>query len=256
MDDIAKQADEMETLNAIYGSDWNMGSGGERGHSIEISHGTTIVNLCFTIPKDYPSKAPPIFEMSAPTLNKDEKEKIYKALNEVFAENLGEIMLFQCIEKVREMIGIYEPDVNVPGHSAVLQTPESIVLFEESVECPLIIHGETIEDRKSYFQAHVAVLRCEEQVKVVLNTLKKEPKIAEATHNILAWRFGTHRDYDDDGEKAAGSRLLHLLELLNLNNVIVVVSRWYGGILLGSNRFRHINNAARQALVQAGMINQ
>lgn len=61
----------------------------------------------------------------------------------------------------------------------------------------------------------------------MLFTLKKERKIAEATHNILAWRFGPYQDYDDDGEKAAGSRLLHLLELLNLNNVVVVVSRWY-----------------------------
>jgi putative IMPACT (imprinted ancient) family translation regulator len=31
-------------------------------------------------------------------------------------------------------------------------------------------------------------------------------------------------------------------------NVVVVVSRWYGGTLLGPDRFKHINNAARQVL--------
>lgn len=33
---------------------------------------------------------------------------------------------------------------------------------------------------------------------------------------------------------------------------VVVVSRWFGGVLLGPERFRHINNAGRQILVQCG----
>ena len=41
---------------------------------------------------------------------------------------------------------------------------------------------------------------------------------------------------DDDGETHAGSRMLHLLEILDAANVIVVVSRWYGGIQLGPDR--------------------
>ena len=39
-----------------------------------------------------------------------------------------------------------------------------------------------------------------------------------------------------------------LLEILNVINVVVVVSRWYGGIQLGPDRFKHINNCARNAL--------
>lgn len=61
-------------------------------------------------------------------------------------------------------------------------------------------------------------------------------------------------DYDDDGESAAGSRLAHLLEILELENVLVVVSRWYGGTLLGADRFKHINQAARDALEKAGLL--
>lgn len=56
------------------------------------------------------------------------------------------------------------------------------------------------------------------------------------------------QDCDDDGESAAGSRLLHLLQIMDATNVVVVVSRWYGGILLGPSRFTHINNAARTLL--------
>jgi len=35
---------------------------------------------------------------------------------------------------------------------------------------------------------------------------------------------------------------------------MVVVSRWYGGIHLGPDRFKHINNAARELMVKCGVI--
>jgi Uncharacterized protein family UPF0029 len=56
-------------------------------------------------------------------------------------------------------------------------------------------------------------------------------------------------DNDDDGEDAAGGRLGHLLEMRNEDGVLVVVSRWFGGVLLGSKRFVHITNVARDLLV-------
>jgi Uncharacterized protein family UPF0029 len=56
-------------------------------------------------------------------------------------------------------------------------------------------------------------------------------------------------DNDDDGEDGAGSRLAHLLEMRRANNVLVLVSRWFGGIQLGPKRFVHINNVARDVLV-------
>ncbi|TRY91914.1 hypothetical protein DNTS_029632 [Danionella cerebrum] len=42
------------------------------------------------------------------------------------------------------------------------------------------------------------------------------------------------------------------LQILDVSNVLVVVSRWYGGILLGPDRFKHINNCARNILLQEG----
>ena len=64
------------------------------------------------------------------------------------------------------------------------------------------------------------------------------------------------QDCDDDGETHAGSRMLHLLEILECENVLVVVSRWYGGIQLGPDRFKHINNAARNVLEIAGVVSK
>nr|KAF6358346.1 impact RWD domain protein [Pipistrellus kuhlii] len=126
----------------------------------------------------------------------------------------------------------------------------------ETEELPPIDHGVPITDRRSTFQAHLAPVVCPEQVKMVLAKLYENKKIASATHNIYAYRIFCEdkqtflQDYSDDGETAAGGRLLHLMEILNVRNVLVVVSRWYGGILLGPDRFKHINNCARSLLVE------
>ena len=62
----------------------------------------------------------------------------------------------------------------------------------------------------------------------------------------------THLDVykrqDDDGETAAGSRMLHLITIMDVWNVIVVVARWFGGAHIGPDRFKHINSTAREAV--------
>lgn len=110
------------------------------------------------------------------------------------------------------------------------------------------------------FQAHLAAVDCVDLVKEVVGELKTNKKIASATHNIVAYRIsgGPHhsfiQDCDDDGETHAGGRLLHLLGILEVKNVVVVVSRWYGGVNLGADRFKHINNVARDLLCKCGFV--
>lgn len=123
-----------------------------------------------------------------------------------------------------------------------------------------ITHGAPFTEKKSTFQAHLAAINSVDQVETVMEALLRNRKIAGATHNIMAYRIslpekGTVlQDYDDDGETAAGGRLLHLLQIVDAVNVVVVVSRWFGGILLGPDRFKHINNSARCLLDTCGYI--
>lgn len=134
---------------------------------------------------------------------------------------------------------------------------------------PVIAHGESVVDRKSVFQGHSAAIHQVEHVQIVLNKLKENKKIENAFHNMWAYRIDKRdstarvasnssyilQDCDDDGEAAAGGRLMTLLSILNVVNVMVVVTRWYGGIQLGPARFKHINNAARDSLVKGGFVN-
>jgi putative IMPACT (imprinted ancient) family translation regulator len=48
---------------------------------------------------------------------------------------------------------------------------------------------------------------------------------------------------NDDGENGAGNIILYYLKANNLNNVVIAVSRYYGGIKLGPDRFKDIKKA-------------
>lgn len=61
-------------------------------------------------------------------------------------------------------------------------------------------------------------------------------------------------DNDDDGESAAGGRIAHLLQILDVFDVLVVVTRYFGGVHLGPDRFKHIGQAARDALETGGFL--
>lgn len=119
--------------------------------------------------------------------------------------------------------------------------------------------AEPIVDRKSVFIGRACQITDPSQVPVILAHLMSDRRIARAAHPIInAWRCrvgsNLHQDNDDDGETAAGGRLAHLLQILEVENVLVVVTRYYGGIHLGPDRFKHINQAARNALDLGGFL--
>lgn len=58
----------------------------------------------------------------------------------------------------------------------------------------------------------------------------------EANHNCWAWRIGQDYRFSDDGEPSgtAGKPILQAIDGQELDAVAVVVTRWFGGVLLGS----------------------
>lgn len=119
-----------------------------------------------------------------------------------------------------------------------------------------VFHGDITVEKKSSFMAHLACVSSMKDVEDFMNIVLSDKKVAHATHNISAYRFTCpntgilFHDCDDDGETAAGARLGELLRLMKIDGVAVVVSRWFGGTLLGPDRFKFITNAARQLIEQ------
>lgn len=119
--------------------------------------------------------------------------------------------------------------------------------------------AESITDRKSVFVGRACRISHPAEVPLILSHLMTDRRISRAAHPIInAWRCQVgnllHQDNDDDGESAAGGRLGHLLQILDVNNVLVIVTRYFGGIHLGPDRFKHINQAARNALEVGGFL--
>ncbi|MDQ0457935.1 IMPACT family protein [Rhizobium paknamense] len=86
--------------------------------------------------------------------------------------------------------------------------------------------------KKSRFRALALPLAAEDEVKALL-AAHCDPA---ATHNCWAWRLGQAYRFSDDGEPSgtAGKPILQALDGQKLDHVLVIVTRWFGGILLGS----------------------
>lgn len=67
-------------------------------------------------------------------------------------------------------------------------------------------------------------------------TFLREVADSAATHNCWAYRIGPHYRFNDDGEPGgtAGRPILQAIETQGIDSVMVVVTRWYGGIKLGA----------------------
>ncbi|XP_015125656.1 protein IMPACT [Diachasma alloeum] len=268
MDNLAQQADEVEALVAIYGDELVVEDEENRAYSINIEEGGWTVKLYLKLPIDYPLSVPPVYEVSAPHLRQEHKIRICRILDEVYLDYVGQNVIYQWVERIREELQNLNLQKEEESHEEGEEGREENDLVTDVVPapveetCPEIYHGEVVVDRKSFFQGHTARVTSVAQVKLVLKKLMENRKIDQATHNMYAYRIHQEKtnnylqDCEDDGENQAGGRLLHLLQILDTKNVLVVVSRWYGGIHLGPDRFRHINNAARLVLEAASFINR
>ncbi|CAG8441079.1 2428_t:CDS:2 [Funneliformis caledonium] len=206
------------------------------------------LTLRFHLPPNYPSSQPPIYEILSlycGTLKIDQniEDEIEKNFNQLFVP--GEVVIFSWIEWLQDymktkldnedgLINMREENhltEKEPIISSVINTVEKFNNDDDIInECPKIIHGEPLEHKKSFFIAHLASVSNIRQVQLVRSNLLLDRKIAKATHNIMAYRIVQEngliiQDNDDDGETAAGSRLLHLLQIIDAKNVVVIVSR-------------------------------
>jgi putative IMPACT (imprinted ancient) family translation regulator len=82
-----------------------------------------------------------------------------------------------------------------------------------------------------------------------IKDLKRKKKFAKATHNTWAVIFSEGEQVkNDDGESGAGALVLQMLEREDLHDHIIVVTRWYGGVHLGGDRFRHVKTCVQEYL--------
>ncbi len=111
-----------------------------------------------------------------------------------------------------------------------------------------LINKSLVEIKKSKFIGLYYEVESVEEVKELLESLKKEHK--KARHLPYAYKIGNIAKKTDDKEPSntAGLPIYNIIERKNLNNVLIVVVRYFGGIKLGAGGLlRAYSEAANNA---------
>lgn len=115
-----------------------------------------------------------------------------------------------------------------------------------------VLHEQIIEDRGSRYSVSYGLVHGREDIKAFLKTLKKNKKYQKATHNTWAARI-THEGAvfetkNDDGETGAGMVILRVMQKEDVTDCIICVTRWFGGVKLMGDRFKHVQDATKYAI--------
>ncbi|KAF6841705.1 vacuolar ATP synthase catalytic subunit a [Colletotrichum plurivorum] len=263
--------DEIEVINSIYG-DGTLSPSSSSATEYILSLPGSSSSLTLRLPESYPSVPPQVLAThsageNAPrgagardlALFRDAVAGVYQP---------GAVCLFDAIEEFQRWAeAAAEAEAVARDASPEIAAREEPQQEDEDEDGmpehpPPWVLSDPVTELKSVFVARAAKVSSPEQAaSYVRHLLATDKKARTATHNMTAWRIhgpgGTSfQDCDDDGETAAGGRLLHLMQLMDLWDVMVVVTRWYGGQKLGPRRFALINTAARDAFVKGGWVEE
>lgn len=124
--------------------------------------------------------------------------------------------------------------------------PVKRITLAHNVSCEM-------EERKSIFIGHAAPITGEEDARRFIEEKRRE--YHDATHNVYAYLLsgGAVARYNDDGEPqgTAGLPVLNVVKMSGATDLCVVVTRYFGGILLGAGGLVRAYTAAAKIAVDA-----
>lgn len=130
-----------------------------------------------------------------------------------------------------------------------IETPKKRITLAKNVSCEM-------EEKKSIFIGHATPVRNEDEARAFIESKRRE--YHDATHNCYAYLLnnGTVARYSDDGEPSgtAGVPILNVVKMSGATDLAVVVTRYFGGILLGAGGLvRAYTSAAKIAVDASGL---
>ncbi|MBU3205663.1 YigZ family protein [Clostridium algidicarnis] len=114
------------------------------------------------------------------------------------------------------------------------------------------------KEKKSLFIGYIKRIEEEDEAKDFIEHIKSKHK--DATHNVYAYIVGKNFEiqrYSDDGEPqgTAGVPILEVIKKTGITDCVIVVTRYFGGILLGAGGLiRAYTKGASLAIKKAGMV--
>lgn len=114
-----------------------------------------------------------------------------------------------------------------------------------------------IEEKKSRFIAHVAAAGTEEEALAFIE--EKRKRFWDARHNCYAYVLGQDAQtmrFSDDGEPSgtAGRPIMDVITAAGIRDAVIVVTRYFGGTLLGTGGLVRAYTKAAQAGIAASVV--
>ncbi|MCL4166946.1 UNVERIFIED_CONTAM: hypothetical protein GTU68_063755 [Idotea baltica] len=132
-----------------------------------------------------------------------------------------------------------------------MKTNQSGIDFGDGKACKqdFLLFENIITDRGSKYSVAGGRVKNREDIRAFLKKLKQNKKYAKATHNTYAARVTKDNQVwdtkSDDGETGAGNVILRVMQKENITDTVIVVTRWFGGIKLMQDRFKHVQDATK-----------
>ena len=164
----------------------------------------------------------------------------------------GKIQYLTATEHIPVLDTVYTDNVTfemiVPGRKKMDVQKYKILYKEGEAE---------ISEKKSRFIAHIAPAQTEEEAQAFIEKIKKQ--YWDARHNCWAYSIGEKQPAlrcSDDGEPSgtAGKPMLEVLTGQELHNVVAVVTRYFGGTLLGTGGLIRAYTKSTQEGIKESMV--
>jgi uncharacterized YigZ family protein len=134
------------------------------------------------------------------------------------------------------------------------------ILWEKRMSNYKSIHKEGRDEiiiNKSRFIGTACPVETEEEALEFIDKIKKEFK--DATHNVYAYVIGENSNiqrFSDDGEPSgtAGMPVLNVIKQENIRNAAIVVTRYFGGVLLGAGGLVRAYTKSSKIALESGII--
>ena len=260
-------------------------------HTLTLTLPTSPLTLRLSFPATYPGSSPSLLgvESVGASAPKGYGTSALELARIVLAETWreGDVVVYDFLTRLEEEL---PSDLSArledsstaetgdqPAEGATAHNQASGPVEDSPDFTPGWIIAEPIQEKKSVFQARACRVSSRAEVLSALSSLRtSDRKLARATHHISAYRIRsaslsssqhpggdrrvppevTFQESDDDGETAAGGKVMGVMTAMGIWGWLVVVSRWYGGIKLGPDRFRIIGAASRAVLVMVSEIEE
>ena len=142
---------------------------------------------------------------------------------------------------------------NVSKDAFELNPLDTTMPASDPIPLETLLHSSPVTVKGSIFQGHLHPVHTEGELIQAIRAISQDKQLVKSDHAMYAYNFidpeGVNRcGYFDDGEWTGGNILSTLLCEKELSNIVIIVTRSFGGVHLGKKRFELIRQVANETI--------